>query len=73
MKQNSTNLMFMLIIYGKTQRNFEKKTSVFACESCNQTAIKPKTQTRTKCCNRRFVSYIEIWICQKQKKGILSG
>lgn len=45
MKQNGTNLMFMLIIYGKTQRNFEKKTSVFACESCNQTAIKPKTQT----------------------------
>lgn len=25
MKQNDTNLMFMLIIYGKTQRNFEKK------------------------------------------------
>lgn len=25
MKQNGTNLMFMLIIYGKTQRNFEKK------------------------------------------------
>lgn len=45
MKQNGTNLMFMLIIYGKTQRNFEKKTSVFVCESCNQTAIKPKTQT----------------------------
>lgn len=29
MKQNSTNLMFMLIIYGKTQRNFEKKNKRF--------------------------------------------
>ena len=25
MKQNGTNLMFMLIIYGKKRRNFEKK------------------------------------------------
>ena len=54
MKQNGTNLMFMLIIYGKTQRNFEKKTSVFACESCNQTGDKTENANVNKVLQSTF-------------------